>query len=78
MTEQSRSKHIVELAKELLDDIELNRMSAEHLLLKATRLARFMGSEETQQWLRLEMIGYNITEEVALKYMTITEFKGRY
>lgn len=72
MTEESRSKHIAELAKELLDDIELNRMSAEHLLLKATRLARWMGSEETQQWLKLEMIGYNSTEEISLKYMSLT------
>lgn len=44
MTEESKSKHIVQLAKELLDDIELNRMSAEHLLLKATRLARWMNT----------------------------------
>ena len=72
MTEESKSKHIIELAKELLDDIELNRMSAEHLLLKATRLARWMGSEETQQWLKLEMVGYNGTEEVSLRYMSIT------
>lgn len=28
MPEESRSKHIAELAKELLEDIELNRMSA--------------------------------------------------
>lgn len=72
MTEESRSKHIAELAKELLDDIELNRMSAEHLLLKATRLARWMGSEETQQWLRLEMIGYNSTDDISVKYMSLT------
>ena len=72
MSEQSRSKHVVKLAKELLDDIELNRMGAEHLLLKATRLARWMGSEEIQKWLKLEMIGYNGTEEVSLKYMSIT------
>ena len=69
---QSRSQHIIELAKELLDDIELNRMSAEHLLLKATRLARWVGSDEIQQWLRLEMIGYNDTNPISLKYMTIT------
>ncbi len=72
MPEESKSKHIAGLAKELLDDIELNRMSAEHLLLKATRLARWMGSEETQEWLRLEMNGYNNSEEVSLKYMSIT------
>lgn len=72
MTEESRSKHVAELARELLDDIELNRMRADHLLLKASRLARWMGSEETQQWLKLEMIGYNNSEEVSLKYMAIT------
>lgn len=72
MTEESRSKHVADLAMELLDDIELNRMSAEHLLLKATRLAHWMGSEETQQWLRLEMIGYNKVDEVSLKFMSIT------
>jgi len=72
MTEESRSKHIAELAKELLDDIELDRMGAEHLLLKATRLARWMGSAETQQWLRLEMIGYNNSDDISLKYMSLT------
>ena len=72
MTEESRSTHITELAKELLDDIELNRMSAEHLLLKATRLARWMGSEETQKWLSLEMIGYNSSDPISLKYMSLT------
>ncbi len=71
MTQESRSKHVIELAKELLDDIELNRVGAEQLLLKATRLARWMGSEEIQQWLRLEMTGYD-SSEVSLKYMSIT------
>ncbi len=69
--EESRSRHIIELAKELLDDIELNRISAEQLLLKASRLARWMGSEEIQQWLKLEMTGYD-NSKVALKYMSIT------
>jgi hypothetical protein len=45
----SKSEHIVSLAKELLDDIELSRISAEALLLKATRLARFAGSQKTGQ-----------------------------
>jgi hypothetical protein len=34
----------LELAKELLDDIELGRIDAERLLLKASRLARWVGS----------------------------------
>ena len=45
MGEQSRSQHILNLAKELLDDIELSRLSAENLLLKVSRLARWVVSD---------------------------------
>jgi hypothetical protein len=70
--EQSRSEHILELAKELLDDIELSRLSAESLLLKASRLARWVGSDEIKYWINLEMKGYNASNEISLKYMGIT------
>lgn len=70
--EQSRSEHILELAKELLDDIELSRLSAESLLLKASRLARWVGSDEIKYWINLEMKGYNGSNEISLKYMGIT------
>jgi len=69
---QSRSEHILELARELLDDIELSRTRAESLVLKASRLARWVGSDEIRHWLRLEMSGYNSSEEISLKYMSIT------
>ncbi|YCO43629.1 hypothetical protein HGG83_09755 [Thiopseudomonas denitrificans] len=72
MMEQSRSEHILELAKELLDDIELSRLSAESLLLKASRLARWVGSDEIKYWIKLEMQGYNASNEISLKYMGIT------
>ncbi len=72
MSIQSRSEHILALAKELLDDIELGRTDAERLLLKASRLARWVGSEETQYWLKLEMGGYNNSNPISLKYMSIT------
>lgn len=72
MADQSRSEHILELAKELLDDIELSRTSAESLILKASRLARWVGSEEIRYWLKLEMGGYNRSSEISLKYMGIT------
>jgi AbiTii-like protein len=72
MSAQSRSEHILELAKELLDDIELGRTDAERLLLKASRLARWVGSEEIQYWLRLEMGGYNNSNDVSRKYIGIT------
>lgn len=69
---QSRSEHVLELAKELLDDIELNRLSAESLLLKASRLARWVGSEEIKYWIGLEMKGYNSTNDISIKFMAIT------
>lgn len=72
MQPQSRSEHILELAKELLDDIELGRADAERLILKASRLARWVGSEEIRYWLKLELGGYNNTNPVSLKYMEIT------
>lgn len=68
----SRSEHILELAKELLDDIELSRLSAESLLLKASRLARWVGSDEIKYWINLEMQGYNTSNEISIKYMGIT------
>lgn len=70
--EQSRSEHILELAKELLDDIELSRLSAEALLLNASRLARWVGSDEIKYWINLEMKGYNASSNISLKYMGIT------
>ncbi|MFC7411456.1 hypothetical protein [Hydrogenophaga atypica] len=72
MSDQSRSEHILELARELLDDIELSRTSAENLVLKASRLARWVGSDEIRYWLKLEMGGYNSTNETSRKYMSIT------
>lgn len=72
MSEQSRSEHILELSKELLDDIELSRTNVENLILKASRLARLVGSEEVRQWLKLEMGGYNSSDELSLKYMGLT------
>lgn len=72
MVDQSKSEHILELAKELLDDIELSRTNTDSLLLKASRLARWVGSEEVRYWLKLEIGGYNGSNETSLKYMGIT------
>lgn len=72
MSTQSRSHHILELARELLDDIELSRTSAESLILKASRLARWVGTEEIRYWLKLEMTGYNATHPTSIKYMYVT------
>jgi hypothetical protein len=64
--------HILELSKEILDDIELSRIDSERLILKATRLARLIGSEEIRQWLRFELHGYNSKNDISIKYMSKT------
>jgi len=72
MKNSSRSEHILALARELLDDLELGRLDAEHLLLKCSRLARWVASEEIQQWISFEMTGYNSSDKTSLKYMGLT------
>jgi hypothetical protein len=67
--EQSRSEHVRQLARELLDDIELSRTSTESLILKATRLARWVGSDEIKAWLKLEMSGYYKDDPISTSYM---------
>jgi len=72
MSDQSRSRHVLELAKELLDDIELSRAAPESLILKGSRLARWIGSDEIRGWLKLEMSGYYSDAPYSVKYMGIT------
>ncbi len=67
-----RSEHELELAKSLLDDIELSNASIESIILKASRLARLCGSVEFQQWLVYEMRGYVSNDDLSLRYMGIT------
>lgn len=70
--DRSRSDHVLALAQELLDDIELSRLPAESLLLKTSRLARWVGSDDIKTWIKLEMQGYNSSSEASLKYMGLT------
>ncbi|HIE9833350.1 TPA: hypothetical protein ACXRZR_003053 [Klebsiella variicola subsp. variicola] len=67
-----RSEHELELAKELLDDIELTRIPVDALILKASRLARLCGNEEFQKWLGYEMRGYFSDVDLSLRYMGLT------
>jgi hypothetical protein len=55
---KSRTESIIELASEILEDIEYQRTTANAQLLKASRLARLMGDEETLKWLQCEISGY--------------------
>jgi len=69
LQERNKSEHIFQLAQELLDDIELSRLSGEALILKATRLARLVNYEEILSWLQYELRGYNSKDQLALEYM---------
>jgi hypothetical protein len=68
----SESQHILDLSRELLDDIELGKLDADKLLLKCSRLARLAGTQEAQSWIHFEMIGYHSGDQIALKYMGLT------
>ena len=70
--EISKTEHIIQLSKEIIDDVELSKIDAQALLLKATRLARYVDNEEIRSWLRYEMQGYSRQNETSLKYMTKT------
>jgi AbiTii len=72
MTTKSLSAHTLELSRELLDDIELDRLEPDKLLYKCSRLGRLAGSDEIQKWLGFEMHGYVDDDPISIKYMTVT------
>jgi hypothetical protein len=53
-----RRASALELAEGILDDLELNRVEVEAVLMKCLRLARLLGDEALQRWMRLELHGY--------------------
>ncbi len=50
-----RQRQALELAEQLLTDIEFNRISVHQLVLKASRLARLTGDTEAAEWLQFEI-----------------------
>jgi hypothetical protein len=72
MNNLTEDQYILELSRELLDDIELDRLASDKLLLKANRLARLTGSDEIRQWLGYEMQGYNSQDQISVRYMSLT------
>ncbi|MEW6155029.1 MAG: hypothetical protein AB1673_13745 [Actinomycetota bacterium] len=67
----SLAVHTLQLATELLDDIELSRFPISALVLKAARLARLVGDSTSQQWLEMELHGY-YDSELGRRYMSLT------
>jgi len=70
--ESSKSQHILDLAKEIIDEIELSQNDAQSILLKCTRLSRYVGNDEIKSWLLFEMQGYYSGDSISEKYMTKT------
>jgi AbiTii-like protein len=68
---KNRQAEALTLSEDLLADIELVRMPAEQILLKAIRLARLIGDESTLEFLQLELHGYQFTSE-ARRYLKAT------
>lgn len=48
-----------ELARELLDDIELSKIPLENIIMKSMRLARYVDNSDISKWLGWEMHGYD-------------------
>lgn len=66
----SKSKHVVELAKDIIDDIELGKTDAQAILLKCTRLARYTDNEDIKRWIKAELQGYDVIDKVPDSYIT--------
>jgi hypothetical protein len=69
---QSLPAHRTELARDLLDDIELSRLPAAQLLLKAVRLASLSDNEDVSRWLHFELNGYVNNDPISIRYMGLT------
>lgn len=54
----NRQKEALNIAEELLADIELKRLKASELVLKASRLARLVGHDQLDEFLQWERGGY--------------------
>lgn len=50
--------HITELAREIIDNIELLQANCTSIVFKATRLARFVERDDIREWLGYETSGY--------------------
>ncbi len=68
---ESKNSEILSLAKEIIDDAELKRGTAEGLVFKASRLASLVNDENIKTWLALEKFGYS-DKEPDLTYMALT------
>jgi len=55
---QSAPQEALELSKELLADLELNRLPLSNCFMKASRLARLLGDSDALRTFQYELEGY--------------------
>lgn len=55
----NKTEQLAKLSEELLADFESATVSLEQIILRATKIARLQGDNETLKWLRLELNGYS-------------------
>jgi hypothetical protein len=75
MISLDQDSYILNVAKEIIEDIESGQITAESISLKALRLAKLAGSEEVKTWLWYETRGYNASDPIAIKYLGLTRRK---
>lgn len=68
----NKNEYIFQLAKELLDDIELSKLNSEQLLLKVSRLARINDDTEIYDWIKCELRGY-YADEKSMRFMSMVQ-----
>jgi hemerythrin-like domain-containing protein len=68
---ESKTEHILKLATVIIDDIELSKNDAQSILLRTTRLARYVDDSNIRAFLKFEMQGYQ-NNELGTKYMDLT------
>ena len=76
---ESTHKEALELAREILRNIELQEYPLSSIVLRCRRLARLVNDEEAYEWFGFEVGGYPIGEDglVTAKAFAIGRTRGR-
>lgn len=61
----SRQQEALRVAEELVSDIELERLKASEIVLKANRVARLVGHDDLLAFLALERLGYESNDDAS-------------
>lgn len=73
-----RQEEALRIAEEVLADIELKRLKASEVVLKASRLARLAGHDELTEFLACERNGYTGSEAKWIKRAGRSAAEGKY